>query len=101
MTEIRVSKDILKQAALYGLKTDTYKTLIEMVKFSAPFTHHRGNRRYENFVFDVRDNELKEIYLMTGKDDPVYNSRKALCPDCGGDGDWCLTCNSTGYIIEW
>lgn len=91
--EINITKKARIQAKALGFTEDIEKKLKRLVKFSAPYTHEYGNRRFKTYVLWIEKDELKQIVEIN-----KIQEDKRLCPDCRNDGLFCLTCNSTGYI---
>lgn len=80
--------------------------LIEMVSESAPCTHARGNRRYHDFIFNVKKGQVTGIAPRTATGPPKSNcrecggTRKATvfdpCPMCMGKDEGCKYCDFKG-----
>lgn len=72
--------------------------LSEMVNKAAITTHHRGNRRFHSWVFDIKANTVWRMSLV----DDVFVRRAGTlnltvyeeCSEC--DGDSCKACGYAG-----
>lgn len=70
--------------------------LLEMVRLSVRVTHVNGNRRYEDFVFNVVGGEIIDVSKIE-QTTPVVKD----CETCGGDSmlpvfDECSACEGQG-----
>lgn len=62
---VTIDQDILAFARHgLGLKGDTEARLRRMLKQSALITHPHGNRRYLDFLFDVREGRLCAVHRI-------------------------------------
>ncbi len=114
---LEIGPDAISQAAGLGISNEM---VIAMARYSAPYTSDDGNRRYEKYVLLIEDGVINGIH-REGQAVPPYEkterhiTRRAghpfaevvgegegfseiTCPDCNGDGDFCMTCNSEGKI---
>ena len=75
--------------------------LQEMVRLSARCTHPDGNRRYDNFVFTVKGNQVLSVRVegdMVEVDNPDQYYDCVVCRDTGRVGVFnpCEHCDGTG-----
>ena len=80
---MQIKKETLRKAIKLGIGEDELSTMVDLC---APTTHHLGNRRYDNYIFLIEDNIVKDINKQGVKEE--------VCPDCDDDGDYCLTCRT-------
>lgn len=66
-----IPKPVINQAHMAGLVDNDWKLtdLLEAIKMATPITHKKGNRRFEEFIFNIRGIE-------------VLGVSRAKCPDC-------------------
>lgn len=85
----------------------TAKDLHTMVTFASPFTHEWGNRRYHDYVFDVRGLEVLRVgNLRIGTNSGIIRDNAPNADEffttydpCGNcDGDGCHLCNNEGTV---
>ena len=55
------SEEAVIQARKLGLGGDVAARLRRMARRAAPITHDEGNRRFEEFVLLIEDNEVKAV----------------------------------------
>lgn len=92
---------VLRVASADGLSPDQVE---DMVAKAALVKHSRGNRRYHDWVFDVRkEKESTVVVRMSRLHSPVkivskpgYPVLFEVCPDCDSDG--CKECGWTGEL---
>jgi len=99
--EFEVSDELVERAREMGLFGNVRGRIKKMAHYSTPYTHPRGNRRFGEFVLTVGGGRVVSIEkigvgisMLAGDNDPVP------CPDCDGDGGFCLTCNHTGVVTR-
>jgi len=81
------------------------KDLSRMLDFAAPVSHDCGNRRYENFIFDLDGfyvDSVSSINAISCTSIPGYvNLGEGIvqieCPHCQGYG--CTVCVDNGHLI--
>jgi len=77
-----IQKEAYEDMEVLGLKEDTVK---EMVRFSVPYHHVYGNRRYKQFIFDYDEesNTLNTVALRMLK---IYGKdAENVCKTCYGE----------------
>ena len=97
-SDIVLSSKAISQAKNLGMTNRTEKTLRKLVRMSVPYTHMKGNRRNKNFIINVEGKVVTGIFSLHEKTKRLKIKGKIICPDCNNDGEFCLTCNSTGFI---
>ena len=104
--KVKISSYALEKAKEFGFSGNVQKSLKNLVKFSAPYTHQLGNRRNREYILLIESDILKDINLIDDKKQRrrlKFGKKKRVCPDCNNDGDYggfCLSCNSTGYQLK-
>ena len=106
MPEYRISDEAVEEAAGFGMSGDVRDKLEKMAKYSAPYTHEKGNRRFTKYVLQVVDDEVVGVYRENDLGSSARRSYPAseaktveiTCPDCEGDGGMCMTCDSQGKV---
>lgn len=73
-----------------------------MVKKAAITTHEFGNRRFHNWIFDIKQGKVWK--MVQDREVPVRIVQSSMsltahedCPDCEGDG--CKECAYTGEVV--
>jgi len=98
--QYQVSQLVANYARSLGLcdedTTAVALKISQMVRESAHITHPVGNRRYEEWLFKVENNEVLRVHLITC---PVCEDRKRItvsdiCEKCDGAG--CPACRNRG-----
>lgn len=77
MKPFTVSSSALLQARELGFTSqgpDLIRALWDMYSASTPFSHPNGNRRYIDFIFTVKNNQLTEISKLVT--DPLEEKRR-------------------------
>ncbi len=107
MPHLEIPAAVLNQAAKLGV--DPYPDddspvvapsksirgqILTMVRGSAPITHPKGNRRYDEWVFRVDDNAVMNIHLIQCEtcDDKKRITQIDICGYCEGEG--CSVCGN-------
>ena len=62
--EYKVTPQAIEQGRACGLFGDTAKRLSRMARRSAPFTHECGNRRFNEFVLLITDDQVEGVALL-------------------------------------
>jgi hypothetical protein len=73
---MKVSPGAVEQAPGVGLTYNIERRLRAMVALAAPITHTRGNRRFEDYVFQVENDEIVAVHLFS--DGEVIPPRKKV-----------------------
>lgn len=60
--KFKIPAEVLEKARKLGVEGSV--DLQHMAEFAAPFTHPKGNRRYEQFVLKITDSVLKDINMI-------------------------------------
>jgi hypothetical protein len=58
---IEISPKALEDAASVGLQGDLQTKVRNLLRFSVPFSHPQGNRRFKEVMLLVKDNVLQSI----------------------------------------
>lgn len=110
---VTVTEKALQQGLKLALGADAKEvasTITRMVKSSAPFTHKRGNRRFEDFIFDVdvmpdRTRLVRGVFALVKEakvtkcahcNDMHWVRVYDECENCAGEG--CARCDWEGTI---
>ena len=84
---MRISKRVQRQARELGL-ADTDEEAVDLItewsRLAAICTHYDGNRRYEEFIFEIEDDFV--INLDTYYEDEREIGKDTGCQFCGGMG---------------
>lgn len=62
--EYSVTERAVSRAASLGLAGDVAQELARMARFSAPFTHPGGNRRYEGWWLKIEKDQVVAVGLI-------------------------------------
>ena len=60
----KATPQAVSQARWYGVYGDTAKRIARMARRAAPFTHDLGNRRFDQFVLEVEQDEVRSIHRL-------------------------------------
>lgn len=93
MTEF--APGVLDEAWKLGATSDD--ALRDMVRLSAPFTHHTANRRYDDWLFCVERGTVTWVGLLSRE---VVPERVEVDPAQEG-GDVTVACGICGDTMEW
>jgi len=88
--------DAMPEAAS-DMPSDCVKSqILDMVHKSAPVTHPFGNKRFEEWVFQVSDNRVTRIHFIICEscEDKKRIQVYDVCPSCDGEG--CKWCRESG-----
>lgn len=94
-----LTEHAVEQAIRLGLsdsQRETQLLLNRMLEDSAPVTHPRGNRRYENWLFNVQGKLVISVHKIfcTQCDDRKRITVYDTCESCGGKK--CKQCHWKG-----
>jgi hypothetical protein len=90
---VRINPVLVEAARKMGLPL---VKLVYMANHAVPYNKTPNAKRYKDMLFHVSRGEIVQISAVPKK--PVYQMISVICPDCSADGDFCLTCNTTGYV---
>lgn len=62
--EPTVAPTAIANATAIGLKGDVQTEILNLLRLSAPVTHERGNRRFEDFIFNVVGDVVRAVYRL-------------------------------------